>query len=382
MGHDVVILARQGDDNKKAQNLIDFPPVIRFVPPNLPKPLWSLWPVLEARALRDALLTVAGDYDAFVCHDAAYGLAFKHLEPKKPVIFRIAGAAKIHDCCVPPQQTNGGCSVSALKRRAWSRFMANENDWVDGYAWRRADALVVQSEFMQKDIAHFYRVPLDRIRVVPSGVDYSRFLAPANTSTCVREFIDESIQKRIITFCGRLVRMKNIPYLLQAFALMARRTDALLLIVGDGEERLELELEARRLGIGSEVKFVGHQERVEEFLAVSHIFVLPSLYEPFANALLEATAAGLTCLALKPDYRTIRTGCGEVIVDGVTGFLTDPEEPQSLATRLDYLVDNPERLKKIGADAQARCQRLYSWEKCAKQYLDTITSVQDAIRNR
>lgn len=162
---------------------------------------------------------------------------------------------------------------------------------------------------------------------------------------------------------------------------MARRRDALLLIVGDGEERLELELEASRLGIGPEVRFVGHQERVEKFLAVSHIFVLPSLYEPFANALLEASAAGLTCLALKPDYQKVRTGCGEVIVDGVTGFLTDPEEPQSLATRLDYLVANPEMLKKMGIEGQARCQRLYNWEKCAKQYLDTITSAHDAIRN-
>src|SRR5262245_20998813 len=122
MGHEVVILARQEEDNQKAQNLIELPPVIPFVPPNLPRRLWSLWPVLEARALRYALLTVAGDYDAFVCHDAAYGLAFKHLGPEKPVIFRIAGAAKIHDSCVPPRRTNGESSVSALKRRAWSRF--------------------------------------------------------------------------------------------------------------------------------------------------------------------------------------------------------------------------------------------------------------------
>jgi glycosyltransferase involved in cell wall biosynthesis len=120
------------------------------------------------------------------------------------------------------------------------------------------------------------------------------------------------------------------------------------------------------------VKFLGYTERVEEFLASADIFVLPSLYEPFGNALIEAMAAGLPSVALKPDMQKIRTASDEILENGVTGSFVSGEDSEELSRTLDRLAGDKELRRRLGIAAQVRCREKYSWQTCAHAYLSLV----------
>jgi glycosyltransferase involved in cell wall biosynthesis len=169
--------------------------------------------------------------------------------------------------------------------------------------------------------------------------------------------------------------MKNVQYLVQGFARMKFRDRCVLVLVGDGGERDALTEDAKRLGVSSLVRFMGHTTHVEEFLAASNIFVLPSSFEPFGNVLLEAMAAGLPCVALRPDFLKVRTAGAEHIRDGETGYLVDGDDPSDLANKLDLLVTEPLTRQRMGEAAQLLCKTKYSWENCAPKYIDLVQRI-------
>ena len=102
-----------------------------------------------------------------------------------------------------------------------------------------------------------------------------------------------------------------------------------LLLVGDGELRGDLEAQTRSLGLSEIVTFAGHRADIPEILATLDLFVLPSLWEGMLNAVLEAMAAGLPVVA------TAVGGTAEVVVDGVTGLLVTPRDPDALANAIN-----------------------------------------------
>ncbi len=377
LGEDVTILARGDGSSPALSASIENEPLISFSPPHVPDRLWPLWPYLESKYLAKSLGSIADCFDAFVCHDPGYTLALKHLYPKRPLVSRVGGAERIHSQYVPHKARAPGNSIASLKRDVWRKIVAWENDWVDGRAWSVADALIVQSHFMKTDIEKLYRIPSCKIKVVPSGVDYERFAGACPSKEITSRLGQQLEGKLVVGFCGRLVPMKNVAYLLHGIAKMCQRARVLVLIIGDGDERLNLESLAAALGIRNNVVFVGHTDRVENFLKLSHVFVLPSLYEPFSNALLEATASGLPCIALTPSIGRARTSCSEVILDGETGFVVNGDDPQDLASRLDYLVENQGRCGEMGVNAQRRCRQEYSWKACAERYLETLQELSE-----
>ena len=263
-------------------------------------------------------------------------------------------------------------SLADRKRRALERLLTAENDFMDRRVWKRCDAIVVKSRFMKGELERLYRVPGPRIAVIPNGVDHERYAGARPTADTLARLGNAGREKVVISFCGRLVPMKNAAHLLRAFALMPDRHRCLLALLGDGAERPALERLARDLGIAPAVRFVGHTDRAETFLAAADISVLPSVYEPFGNALLEAMAAGLPCVALRPDGGRVRTASDEILDHGETGLLVDPAEPRALADALQHLVRKPEARRAMGVRAQDVCRIRYSWERCAARYLDLI----------
>jgi glycosyltransferase involved in cell wall biosynthesis len=131
---------------------------------------------------------------------------------------------------------------------------------------------------------------------------------------------------------GRLAPIKGVETLLRAIPLVGRPVD--LTVVGDGPLRPELE----RLADGLPVRFAGEVPfpKVEEFLASSHVLVLPSLSENLPNVVLEALVAGVPVVAS-------RVGAvPELIHDGVNGYLVEPGDAEGIALRLRQLWDHEE----------------------------------------
>jgi colanic acid/amylovoran biosynthesis glycosyltransferase len=192
--------------------------------------------------------------------------------------------------------------------------------------------------------------------------------------------------KRLL-YVGRLATNKGLPILLQSLvSLKSSHPDLVLTVVGDGAERKALEAMTEKLGLKEQVKFVGYrsQAEVREHLQHTDIFVLPSFAEGVPVVLMEAMAAGVPAIA------TQIAGIGELIEDGISGFLVPPGDPSSLASRIEQLLaDNRLRAQfgtcgrqKVEAEfnLNLECDRLYSVMSSALQ--GEVTAIRPKVGER
>lgn len=180
--------------------------------------------------------------------------------------------------------------------------------------------------------------------------------APADAPALRREFCLGA--GPLIGCVGRLRHEKGQALLLEAFAEMARQHAATLLLVGDGPDREVLECQARRLDVSGRVRFMGRCEPEEVFrlLAVMDVVVVPSLFEGFGLAAVEAMAAG------RPVVATAVDGLAEVVEDGVSGFLIPVGDASALAVALCDLLHYPVKGLEMGRQGQERVIRNYSMQ--------------------
>lgn len=200
-------------------------------------------------------------------------------------------------------------------------------------------------------------VPDDRIVRLPNGVD----LPPP-----VRRDKAQP-QALTVTFIGRMHPQKGVDVLLAAWPHVLRRQPALpwqLWIVGDGKLRPEMEAMARRLGIAERVRFWGQVAKVDELLAQSDLFVLPSRSEGMSNALLEAMAHGLPCVV------SDLGGTRDMIEPDANGLLVTPDDPDRLAEALARLGGDPALRARLGAAARATIEARYSLDSVARRYIE------------
>jgi N-acetyl-alpha-D-glucosaminyl L-malate synthase BshA len=142
--------------------------------------------------------------------------------------------------------------------------------------------------------------------------------------------------------------VKNIPGVVHMFARLRQRLPAKLLLIGDGPQTAEAFALAKSLDVAADVKFLGNREDVDEILCAADAFLLPSNYEAFGLAALEAMACGLPVVASKVG------GVPELIQDGKTGFLVGPDEYEAGAERLYQILTDPAlaaRLREAGLKA-------------------------------
>src|SRR6266567_3072548 len=138
----------------------------------------------------------------------------------------------------------------------------------------------------------------------------------------------------------------------------------LLLLVGDGIFRAQMERIATELGIEGSVKFLGKRRDVVDLLQKSWGFVLPSRWEGMPNALLEAMACGLPCVATRV------SGSEDIIIDGVNGLLVEPEQPAQMAQALRRLIEDANFAQRLGREGRETVVRNYQLTTITEQYLE------------
>jgi len=121
-------------------------------------------------------------------------------------------------------------------------------------------------------------------------------------------------------------------------------------MVGDGEERSDCEQLCRDLGVGSDVRFLGKQDAIEEILSVADLFIMPSQSESFGLAALEAMACKV------PVISSNAGGLPELNIDGVTGFLKDVGDVDGMAEASIYILEDEARLQTFKDNALARAK--------------------------
>lgn len=266
----------------------------------------------------------------------------------------------------------------------WVAVMAGVRHRVHGeHGWEAADPLgrnsrnlmvrracrpaIDQFVPMSKDIGVWLEdqvgVPRGRITQIYNGVDSERFQP---TQSEVRS--DERANLIVVGTIGRLDPVKNQVALLTAYRSIVDQDPGLadrlrLLIVGGGPKHLDLETEARRLGISDKVTLTGECDDTAAALREMSIFALPSLNEGISNTLLESMASGLPAVAAAVG------GNPEVVEDGVTGRLYDPRYPGGLEGSLREYILNPGQREAHGRAARARALQHFSMRSMVERYL-------------
>lgn len=182
-----------------------------------------------------------------------------------------------------------------------------------------------------------------KVHTLYNGIDLSLFHFDMDEYLHQREEFNIPLETKVFITIAYLREPKGIQYMLQAFpTILAVHPDCHYLIVGEGEHKTVLQNLARDLCIENNVTFTGIRQDVPALLAMSDIFVLPTLNDALPTVLVEAMASA------KPIIASHVGGIPEMVSDGENGLLVPPQDPVKLAEACIDLLNNPEKAKNMG----------------------------------
>lgn len=199
-----------------------------------------------------------------------------------------------------------------------------------------------------RDVERFARLPAGSVRTIHHGVPDLPLRSVPRPSP---GFVVGSV--------GRLDRQKGLDVLVDALPSIP---EAFALLVGDGPEREELLRRAAAAGVAERVRVTGWRENARDFLTALDVFVLPSRFEGFPQAVVEAM------LAERPVVASDVGSVSEAVIHGETGFLVPPDDPPALVEAVRRLRDDPELRRELGRRGRARALDEFSLTRMARAY--------------
>lgn len=192
--------------------------------------------------------------------------------------------------------------------------------------------LICISNLVREDFLRFYDFDERRISVVHNGVEWESLAAPFREALTARDEIRRELgmedDRFYFLYVGSGYERKGVRYIIRALRDMP--AEAVLIVIGKDRNAGYYKALAERLGVAGRVQFLGPRKRdsVIRYLQASDAFVLPSLYEPFGSAPLEALAMGLFTIT------SAATGCSEVLREGCGAVVADPSDTDELSMAL------------------------------------------------
>ncbi len=227
---------------------------------------------------------------------------------------------------------------------------------------RWLDRVVFVGHWLERVAAAEFGFEPLRPTVIHNGVDVERF-HPGPADPGLRAALGIPEGAPVVGTVGNLRPVKDYPTLLRAFATALRRVpEAVLVFVGDGEERAVLEALASDLGITGSVRFAGARRDVPALLRCFDLFALSSVTEGISVALCEAMASGLPAVA------TDTGGNPEVVAPGETGALVPVGDHEAMGHAVADLLADPERRRAWGQAARQRAVEEFSLDRMVRAY--------------
>lgn len=215
-----------------------------------------------------------------------------------------------------------------------------------------ADRVVVPSQGMADELKQRFRIPIDRIAVIPNGIDLAKITEATQAAIPELADLDQS-QTPILCAIARLAPEKNLGLLLEAFQRVHAVCPSILIILGDGSEREGLEAKAVAWGLVDAIRFLGHRDSVYPYLRRADVLIHTCQYEGFGNTILEALACGTAVVATDCPH-----GPREVLDHGEYGVLVPPDNPDKLAEGILCLLSNPAKRQILAARGLERAKQL------------------------
>ena len=203
-----------------------------------------------------------------------------------------------------------------------------------------------------------------QIKVIPNGVDVHPFQSVEQPVS--RKELGFNEDDILMTYMGRVGPEKNLPFLLRAFAGIAKTYENVsLIILGDGPERENLEDRVRVMGMSDRVKFTGMipYSELPAYMAAADVFVTASVTEVHPLSVIEALASGLPVVGIQSP------GVGDTVEDGVTGYLAPEEDLAVFTAKISRIITDQETREKMSQKAK-EVSLIYSIENTTQTMID------------
>ncbi len=280
--------------------------------------------------------------------------------------------------CQDIYRAGEGCHKEWLRLRemtepGWKRFTFLINPLhiallkIEKKLFSNTKLIIANSNMVKTQIINHYNVPEEKIRIIYNGVDLKRF-SPENSAAHkqkVRKGLSIDANAFLILFVGSGFERKGLKTLLSTLAVIKQqKMNMKLIVIGRGNIR-KFEAIAGKYGIHDKVLFLGTRKDIERFYAAADLFVLPTIYDPFSNATLEALASGLPVITTKSN------GVSELIDDGKEGFVI--ENPLDFNAMAGKIMSAFSSHKEMGLNSRLKAEK-YPIEKAAEEFLKVIVT--------
>lgn len=265
-----------------------------------------------------------------------------------------------HGIEIPVVTTLHGTDITLVGREVTYEHVVS-------WSINQSDAVTAVSNKLKEETLQHFDIKRE-IDVIPNFIDFNRF------NKKPREHFKQMIApngEKIIIHTSNFRKVKRVEDVVAVFSQIIREIPAKLLLIGDGPERSHIEKVCREHNTCDWVTFLGKQEAIEEILSIGDLFILPSESESFGLAALEAMACEV------PVISSNAGGIPEVNIHGVTGFLSDVGDVDSMAQNAIALLKDPEMLKTFRKNALKQAHN-FELETILLQYEDIYQRVVNA----
>jgi glycosyltransferase involved in cell wall biosynthesis len=241
------------------------------------------------------------------------------------------------------------------------------------FIWRQANAVVAISQAVEDWLVQAKHVSPSKVTMIHYGIEPERFIRP-NASLRKNRALDGRI---VIGTVGRLEQRKGHDSLIQAMpAVLERIPNALLWIIGHDIWGYGAHLQTliNEMGLHEQVRIGGFHDDISSCLHAFDVFAFASRSEGFGQVIIEAMAAGKPVVASRIPPLT------EIVIDGETGLLVDPESPKAFAHAVIGFLTHPEQARRMGRQGQERVYSHFSAQRMADATLSLYNILMKPLR--
>jgi glycosyltransferase involved in cell wall biosynthesis len=261
--------------------------------------------------------------------------------------------------------SNSICSLVSFLTRVPVIYYIGGSGWLPPFMMKHIKKFLICSEYAKNDFEKHTGL---NAKVIPYGINFKRFRRRKADKKLVSELGLKG--KTVLVAVGRLSQQKGFAYLIKALSEVKKKEKNFkLLLIGDGEERKNLEKLSKELGLEEEIIFLGKvsHDKLPKCYHAADIFVLPSLYESFGIVFLEAMASGL------PIISTNIAAIPEVVNKKV-GILVKPKNVQELAEAILALINDEKRRREMGKEGM-RLARKFDWSFVSEKMIEELKNI-------
>ena len=234
------------------------------------------------------------------------------------------------------------------------------------FSIERSDAITAVSEYLKRETFNAFGCTGCAVEVIHNFIDPEVYDRRKYTAT-IRDQVQPG--RKVLMHISNFRPVKRVRDVVRIFAHVARAMPSVLVMVGDGPERVTAEKEAESLGVSDQTMFLGRLDAIAPLLAGADLFLLPTERESFGLSALEALACGVPVIGARAG------GLPEVVRDGVTGALREVGDVEGMSAAAVDILSSPEKWQTMSDAAAADARTRFSQKDIVTRYEDFYTRV-------